>query len=49
MPAGTGFDMPAGTGFDVLAGDAGDDQFLPCEFCNELFPLDNLIQHQVRF
>ncbi|XP_060584425.1 TRAF-type zinc finger domain-containing protein 1-like [Ruditapes philippinarum] len=46
IPPERGFNMPAGTGFDVLAGGTGDDQFLPCEFCNELFPLDNLIQHQ---
>lgn len=24
-----------------------DDTFLPCEFCQELFPFDNLIVHQV--
>ena len=24
-----------------------DDTFLPCEFCQELFPFDNLILHQV--
>lgn len=24
-----------------------DDTFLPCEFCQELFPFENLIAHQV--
>ena len=24
-----------------------DDTFLPCEFCLELFPFENLIGHQV--
>lgn len=36
-----GYDIPPQT-IDV----GGEDLFLPCEFCNDLFPMDSLVQHQ---
>ncbi|XP_045171448.2 TRAF-type zinc finger domain-containing protein 1-like [Mercenaria mercenaria] len=47
IPPGMGYDIPPGMGYDIppQTGEI-DDQFLPCEFCNELFPLDSLVQHQ---
>ena len=32
----------------VGAGEDDGSMLLPCEFCNELFPLDILVQHQVK-
>ena len=32
----------------VGGGDNDGSSLLPCEFCNELFPMDILVQHQVR-